>query len=65
MNEEVKIIIEDIKNNPSKTTFAFFADEDKLVNEVVNAIKDKYKTEIEYEDGEILLTVEKKENTVK
>ena len=60
MSEEVKNIIEDIKSYPYKTTIAFFADEDKLVNEIIEEIKDEYDTELEFDDGEILLSVERK-----
>lgn len=60
MREEVMAIVEDIKKY-NKTTLAFFADEDKLVNEVIDEIKDEYNTELEFDDGEILLTVWKKE----
>lgn len=59
MREEVMAIVEDIKKY-NKTTLVFFADEDKLVNEVIDEIKDEYNTELEYDDGEILLTVERK-----
>lgn len=59
MREEVMAIVEVIKKY-NKTTLAFFADEDKLVNEVIDEIKDEYNTELEYDDGEILLTVERK-----
>ena len=59
MREEVMAIVEDVKKY-NKTTLVFFADEDKLVNEVIDEIKDEYNTEIEYDDGEILLTVERK-----
>ena len=59
MREEVMAIVEDVKKY-NKITLVFFADEDKLVNEVIDEIKDEYNTEIEYDDGEILLTVERK-----
>jgi hypothetical protein len=59
MREEVMAIVNDIKKY-NKTTLAFFADEDKLVKEVIDEIKDEYNTELEYDDGEILLTVERK-----
>lgn len=61
MREEVKAIVEGIKNFSFKQSLAFFADEDKLVNEVIDEIKDEYNTELEFDDGEILLTVWKKE----
>ena len=35
MREEVMAIVEDIKKY-NKTTLAFFADEDKLVNEIID-----------------------------
>ncbi len=60
MREEVKAIVEGIKSYPFMQTLAFFADEDKLVNEVIDEIRDEYNTELEYDDGEILLTVERK-----
>ena len=59
MREEVMAIVEDVKKY-NKITLVFFADEDKLVNEVIDEIKDEYNTEIEYDDWEILLTVERK-----
>ena len=60
MRDQVRDIIEDIKNYPYKITLAFFADEENLVNEVIDEIKDEYNTELEYDDGEILLSVERK-----
>ena len=59
MREEVMAIVEVVKKY-NKTTLTFFADEDKLVNEVIDEIKDEYNTELEYDDGEMLLTVERK-----
>lgn len=60
MRDQVRDIIEDIKKYSHKITLAFFADEENLVNELIDEIKDEYNTELEYDDGEILLTVERK-----
>lgn len=61
MREEARAIADAIKKFEFRQTLGFFADEDKLVNEIIDEIKDEYHTELEFDDGEILLTVWKKE----